>query len=142
MTTSRTDRKPDRDLLVELLNVLSASSRNNLRRDPCGDWNIIGRRGHMLTDGTSMFIYVQQTPRRWAWTKQTLDFMTVTQNGADEGILKLDGMPTAAQAAVIRKVIGLTKAPSLTDDQRDAISRRLSSSHSKTAVSGDFIGPA
>jgi hypothetical protein len=47
--TARVDRKPDRELLLRLIEVLQVS-KNNLRRDPCGDWNIFGRRGHISTD--------------------------------------------------------------------------------------------
>jgi hypothetical protein len=127
-------------LLLGLLNVLSVS-RNNLRRDPCGDWNVVGARGRALTDGTTVFIYVKlQTSRRWVKTKRTLAFMTVTQDGDDEGILKFDGMPTADQAAVIRKVLGLRKVTPLTDEQRDTLARRLSAAPSQTTLSECFIG--
>jgi len=48
--TARADRKPDRELLLRAIDALHVSKRN-LRRDPCGDWNIVGRGGHISTDG-------------------------------------------------------------------------------------------
>jgi hypothetical protein len=42
--TARTDRKPNRELLLRVIDSLRVS-KNNLRRDPCGDWNIFGRCG-------------------------------------------------------------------------------------------------
>jgi hypothetical protein len=139
--TARTDRKPDRDLLITLAGSLSVS-QGRLRRDPCGDWTIVGRHGHALTDGTDAFVYLPAgTARRWTKAKRTLQFMQVTQDGDTEGILKFDGVPTADQGAIIRKVLGLRKVTPLTDEQRDAISRRLSGTPSQTPISDRFIGP-
>jgi hypothetical protein len=116
-----TNRKADRDLLNTLTARLSVS-QGRLRRDPCGDWIIIGTRGHILTDGASAFAYIPAgTARRWAKAKQILDFMIVTQDGDEEGIVKLLEMPTAAQAMALRKAIGLRKASPLTDERRASL---------------------
>jgi hypothetical protein len=119
--TARSDRKPDRDLLLGLLDALSVS-RNNMRRDPCGDWTIVGRRGHILTDAASIYAYVSAgTARRWTSAKRALSFMVVSQDGDDEGILKMDGMPSPDQAAALRKVLGLRKSAPLTPERREAL---------------------
>jgi hypothetical protein len=136
-----TNRKADRDLLIALTESLSVS-RGRLRRDLCGDWVIVGLRGNILTDGTDAFVYLPAgTARRWTKAKRTLQFMQVTQDGDTVGILKFDGVPIADQGAIIRKVLGLRKVTPLTDEQRDAISRRLSGTPSQTPISDGFIGP-
>jgi hypothetical protein len=118
---SRTNRTADRHLLLGLLNALSVS-RANLRRDPCGDWNVVGRRGHVLTDGVNAFVYLPAgTARRWEKAKHVLSFMVATQDGDAEGILRLNGMPTPTQAEALRQVLGLRKASPLTDERRAAL---------------------
>jgi len=116
-----TNRKADRELLMTLTGCLSVS-QGRIRRDPCGDWVIEGLRGHILTEGANAFAYLPAgTARRWNRAKQTLHFMTVTQDGDEEGILKLLEMPTAEQAGTLRKLLGLRKASPLTDERRAAL---------------------
>jgi|GEM_PF-4398031 len=137
--TAVANRKADRELLIALADALSVS-QGRLHRDPCGDWNLVGIRGHVLTDGTDAYVYVKvATRRRWESAKRTLGFMTVTQDGDDEGILKLQGTPTADQAAIIRKVLGLRLVTPLTDEQRCTIASRLNLARSKVGVSDGFI---
>jgi hypothetical protein len=65
------DRKPDRDLLLDIVAALTVS-KANLRRDPCGDWNIFGRRGHISSDGVGAYIYLRpSTSRQMARTSTT-----------------------------------------------------------------------
>ncbi len=76
---SATSRKPDREPLLAVVGALEVP-KANLRRDPCGDWNIIGRRGHISTDGSG-HMSTCGTKRRWEKAKRALSFLTVTQNG-------------------------------------------------------------
>ena len=125
---NRIDRKADRDLLIALTESLSVS-RGRLRRDLCGDWVIVGTRGHILTDGVNAFAYLPAgTARRWAKAKRVLSFMAVTQDGDDEGILRLDGMPTPEQAKIIRKVLGLRQRTELSEADRAELKNRFKSS--------------
>jgi len=41
--------------------------------------------------------------------KKRLSFCHLTQNGDEEGCFRLMGLPTAAQAAIIRQVLGIRK---------------------------------
>jgi hypothetical protein len=50
-----------------------------------------------------------RSARHWTATKARLSFCAVTQDGDDEGVLKLHRLPTADQAAVIREVLGIRK---------------------------------
>jgi hypothetical protein len=135
---SRTNRTADRDLLVSLAESLSVSP-GRLQRDPCGDWIIVGTRGHMLTDGVNAYAYIPAgTARRWEKAKRRLSFMVVTQDGDAEGILRLDGMPSPTQAEAIRKAVGLRKVNPLTDAARASLSR-TSFPRAKPPVQTDFI---
>jgi hypothetical protein len=131
-------RKPDRDLLLDIVAALTVS-KANLRRDPCGDWNIFGRRGHILSDGGAAYVYLRPgTKCTWEKAKRALGFLTVVQDGDDEGILKMGDLPTADQAEIIRKLLGLRKVAPPTDKQRATLNR-FSFARDKTPVSEQII---
>jgi hypothetical protein len=122
---SRTSRTADRELLLALTESLSVSQRR-LHRDPCGDWIIVGSRGHVLSDGVNAYIYLPfETARRWERAKRLLDFMAVVQDGDTEGVLRFDGMPTAEQAKVIRKLLGFRPRLELSEADRAALKNRF-----------------
>lgn len=137
----RPNHKADRDLLLRLVGTLSIS-KVRLKRDPCGDWNIAGRRGHISTDGTAWYIYLPcKTKRRWDAAKRELAGLTVTQDGDDEGILRLDDMPSEALAETLRRLLGLRKSVRPSDKQRATLSR-FSFRRDNSGVSGGFIAIA
>jgi len=136
--STRTNRKADRESLIALTEALQVS-KSNLRRDSCGDWNIIGRRGHISTDGVWQYVYLQPGSRRkWEAAKRILAFLIVTQDGDDEGVLKIAGTPTPEQAGLLRKHLGLRKTSPLTKEQRATL-RRFSFDRDKTPVSASSI---
>jgi hypothetical protein len=95
----------------------------NLRRDPCGDWNVSGRRGHISTDGTAFYFYLQPgTKRRWEKAKRDLGLI-VTQDGDDEGILRMDELSPAPLAETLRRLLGLRKSVRPSDKQRATLAR-------------------
>ena len=61
------------------------------------------------------------------------ELLTVAQDGDDKGVFKLGGIPTAGQAATLRKLLGLRRATPLTDDQRATL-RRFSFTRDKPPV--------
>jgi hypothetical protein len=98
------------------------------------------RRGQISTDGVRFYVYVQtDTKRRWEKTKRTLNFMAISQDGDVEGIFTFEGLPTADQATIIRKVLGLRRAMPLTDEQRVDLARRFDSALSKSPLSEQII---
>jgi hypothetical protein len=108
---SAAEAEIDRAQQRSLLTALNASDRA-LRRDECGAWCISGERGsiHTWGDGGTWALYVVcRSARHWTATKARLSFCAVTQDGDDEGVLKLHRLPTADQAAVIREVLGVRK---------------------------------
>jgi len=100
-----------------------------LRRDECGAWRITGRDGsiHTWGDNRSWVLWVVcRTPLLWRRTKERLAFCTVTQDGDEEGCLRLHQLPTAEQAETIRDVLGLRKRPELSAEHRETLRARIS----------------
>jgi hypothetical protein len=100
----------DRALQKTLVIALDAQ-RSSLRRDECGAWRIRGKHGHIYIWGPSggWLIYCAAgTARKWNNLMSRLSsFCTVTQGGDDEGCFRLLQLPTAEQAIIIRKALGL-----------------------------------
>ncbi|MGY2907037.1 hypothetical protein [Bradyrhizobium sp. URHC0002] len=122
MRPPRAPHKADRDLLLRLVTPLSVS-KTRLRRDGCGDWNIVGRRGHISTDGTAMYVYLAcKTMRRWEAAKSALS-LTVVQDGDLEGIVLLHDLPSESLAETLRRLLGLRKSVRPSDKQRATLAR-------------------
>jgi hypothetical protein len=101
----------DRAHLETFLTAIDASP-TALERPVCrgwvGDYQITGKHGHVLADGAGFLLYVAGTVHRWKKAKRILPG-TVTQDGDDEGILRLERLPTPAEADAIRDVIGIRR---------------------------------
>jgi hypothetical protein len=116
MDTYRTGAMEQADKLKQgqLLAALGAWDRA-LRRDECGAWCINGWSGHIVTWSddpaeTAWLVYVTcRSARGWTEAKRRLSFCTVTQNGDDEGCLRLDRLPTSSEAEIIRDVLRIRK---------------------------------
>ena len=119
------DHKADRKLLVELCEYLEIS-KNNLKRDELGYWNIIGKRGHIDTD--SVYWYVRVSCRSktvWRRVKESLPAMVLWQDGDDEGALRLQRYPSEEEAQKIRKIVGFTVSRKLTEEQKKILIERF-----------------
>jgi hypothetical protein len=77
----------------------------------------MGKRGYVATwgDGARWFIYCAPgSSRKWNNLRRDLSHLgKCTQDGDDEGIIRLDRLPTAEEATAIRKAIGLSKRPAV-----------------------------
>lgn len=136
----RTDHKADRDLLLRLVGALSIS-KVRLKRDECGHWNLVGRRGNISTDGTGMYVYLPcKAKRRWEAAKSVLG-LSVVQDGDDEGIFRLDDLPSEAVSETLRRLLGLRKSTRPSDKQRATLGR-FHFRRDKTPVSDGFIAAA
>jgi hypothetical protein len=108
---SAADAEADRAQQKALLKALNAWDRA-LRRDECGAWTITGSRGtiHTWGDGRTWVLYVRcHSSRHWTATKARLAFCKVTQDGEEEGCLRLSHLPIAEQAEQIRDALGIQK---------------------------------
>jgi hypothetical protein len=85
------------------------------------------------------YVYLRPgTKRTWESAKRALGFLTIVQDGDDEGVLKMGDLPTADRAEIIRKLLGLRKVASLTDEQRATL-QRFSFARDKSPVSEQII---
>ena len=92
-----------------------------------------------------MFV-ASRSVRHWTATKARLAFCTVAQDCDDEGVLRLNRLPTPDQAVVIREVLGIRKRQEISAATLDRLrafafersTRGDASSSSGTA--GDIIG--
>jgi hypothetical protein len=108
---SAAEAEADKAQQKALLTALNAWDRA-LRRDECGTWTIIGMRGtvHTWGDGRTWALYVAcRSAQHWTWTKKRLTFCKVTQDGDDEGVLRLHRLPTPQEAEAIRDILGVRK---------------------------------
>ena len=83
-----------------------------------GDWGIHGKLGHIYADGAGYLLCVstEESPRRWTYVKRRLGFCIVTQDGDDEGCLRLDRLPAPHEADAIREAIGIRKRRQTTSE--------------------------
>ena len=67
----------DKQHLEAMLTALDASPRTLER---IGDWQIVGKNGHIMTDGRGFLLYVStsESPRRWTGIKKRLGFCRLT----------------------------------------------------------------
>ena len=115
----------DRAKQKQLLAALDAWDRA-LRRDECSAWCITGSSGRIYTwgDGNTWVLYVEcRSARHWSATKARLAFCTVTQDGEDEGCLRLHGLPTPEQAETIREALGIRKRRTITPEEIERLSK-------------------
>lgn len=128
---AQADRSEDKRLLQKLSDYLQTSYQR-IRLDECGDWNIIGSRGHVFTDAKLWYVFVGgESKRSWNSVKSKLKFMELSQDGDAEGILKLERMPSEKEAETLRKVLGLRKRTILSEEDRALLKIRLRSPCSK-----------
>jgi hypothetical protein len=116
------DREQQRSLLVSLGAVDRA-----LRRDECGAWRITGKFGsvHTWGDDKTWVLWVGcRSGLHWTHTKKRLDFCTVTQDGWDEGCLRLHHLPTPDQAEALRDILGLRKRTEYSAEHLEALRAR------------------
>ena len=109
---SRDDERDDRQQQEKLLAALDAAP-SQLRRDECGWWIIGGRHGAINTwgDGRSWLACLHcRSKQHWTFTKRRLAFMTVTQDGDDEGCLRLFHLPSPAEAVADPRSDGIAQA--------------------------------
>jgi hypothetical protein len=118
-------RLTDREHLTAFLAAIEASP-TTLERPVCrgwiGDYQITGKHGHVLSNEPGYLLFVTGTVQRWKKAKRLLPG-TVTQDGDDEGILRLDRLPIPAEAGTIRDLIGIRKRRQMTDAVRSNLER-------------------
>lgn len=119
------DHKADRKLLVELCQHLEIS-KNNIKRDELGYWNIVGKKSWIDTDSVSWYVRVScKSITAWRRVKEALPDMVLWQDGDAEGALKLLRHPTEEEAQKIRKYIGFRRVVKISEEMREILISRL-----------------
>lgn len=94
------------------------------KRDECGTWIIEGKSGYIYDQPEGFYLFCSPgSARAWGFAKKALDFCAVTQDGDDEGFLRLDDLPTPEQAVVIRDKLGIRKRRVMTEEELERLSR-------------------
>jgi hypothetical protein len=130
--------------LTALLASLDASD-TALKRDviPRGDHAIHGKAGHIYPDGAGYLLYVSagESTVKWKHLKHRLSFCRVKQDGDAEGCLHLYHLPTADQAAAIRKALGIRQRRHITAEQSASLAGRLSIARENRLSKTPFLAP-
>jgi hypothetical protein len=120
---SRAEANKDREQQQSLVSALHIA-QHHLHLDESGAWCIHGDTGKVYTwgDGKSWVVFITtDSGKHWAGAKKKLSFMPVTQDGDDEGCLKLEHPPTPKQAKLIREAVGIRKSPSRKSQDRPSV---------------------
>ena len=100
-------------------------------------------RGYLATwgDVARWFIYCASgSGRKWNNIRRDLQHLgKCTQNGDDEGIIRIDQLPTSEQAALIRKAIGLSKRPAV--ETSPSLSTQPPGPACESLTLSDTLGP-
>jgi hypothetical protein len=132
--TSHAEFFADKAKLQTMLVALDAA-HSQLRLDSCRTWTIRGKRGYLATWGNGVRWLIYCAPgsaRKWNRIRQALSPLgRCTQDGDDEGIIRIDRLPTHEQAALIRKAIGLVR-------RRPAPANAFPTSPAKSPVQDHF----
>jgi hypothetical protein len=108
--------------LDDLVKALGCQDRA-YRRDECGDWMIEGKQGHIYAHPEGFYLYCNPgSARGWTFAKRALEFCTVTQDGDDEGFLKLTRLPTEYEAGIIRDKLGIRKKREVSEAEKGRLS--------------------
>ena len=106
-----------RAALLKLVSALGCRAAA-LRRDECGDWRIEGSDGHAYAvpgaldqpSRPGFMLYVMAgSPKAWTFGKRALAFAKVINDGDEEGAFVMRRLPTADEAALIRRYCGIPK---------------------------------
>jgi hypothetical protein len=137
LSNERNSMREDRTRLQALLSALDGSMRG-LRRDDCGDYFIVGKKGHVYSDGAGYLLYsAAGSVRRWGFVKKRLAFCHVAQDGDGEGALHLDRLPTTAEAAAIRQNLGIRKRKQVSADTLAGLRDRFSTAEIRPIAAKD-----
>ena len=127
----------DRLHLDAFLTAIDASP-GALERPNCrgwiGDYQITGKRGHVLAGQPGFLLYITGTVQRWKRAKRMLPG-TVTQDGDDEGIIRLDHLPLPAEAEAIRDLIGIRKRRHMTPEALSKLE------HARGSIKSPLLAP-
>lgn len=146
---------PARQRPALLASIEALDARPNcLRRDECGDWQVVGKLGHIYAvpgtlarrDAEGFQLYFRGAARdeepsdtkAWTWAKKALGFCKITNDGDGEGMLFLDRLPNPEEAVTIREKFGIPKKREVSPETLELLARH---SFQKSPRAGDEYSP-
>jgi hypothetical protein len=118
-----------RAALIKLMAALGCRAAA-LRRDECGDWRIEGLRGHVYAvpgalgqpNRPAFTPYIMAgSPKAWTFAKRALAFAKVINDGDEEGTFVMGRLPSADEAALIRRYCGIPKRREVSEAELDRL---------------------
>jgi hypothetical protein len=105
---AQANRLSDKLFLQEVAERMNCS-QSRIKLDDCGDWNILGKDGHLYTDGLGVLYLFYKAETAWKWRnfKKRFSFMEEYVDGDEEGILALYRLPTEREGESLRKALKL-----------------------------------
>lgn len=137
---NREESAADRKRIERFALTINAAD-TSIRMDDCRCWCIAGKSGVIYTAGADAFLLVVlcRSARAWSAAKSKLSFCSLLNDCDDEGCLRLDRLPTAAEAVVIRKVVSIYQSHG---DASRFKPLKIGVSHSRTAEEASRVVPA
>lgn len=135
MSKDRFPPSRQRPAILPFVSALNAAD-DTLRRDECGDWRINGKKGHIYATPVGVIAgYEKRTPSAdgpgvmvggtktnwllcvspgsamaWSYVKKAFaPFAMVINDGDDEGVFRMDRLPSADEAVTIRQYLKIRK---------------------------------
>lgn len=119
----------DQRLLEQLAERLDVSQNNLVFDDAKGRWIIKGKRGHLYAERTAdsfrwMLVTKARSKRHFSSVRRQLSFMSLASQLDLQAEFMLDRLPIGTELPVIRKVAGLNKSPTLSDERKIQLRNR------------------
>jgi hypothetical protein len=125
-----------REALLKFAEALG-SRRSALTRDECGDWRIVGKRGHIHavpgdldqphTPGFQIYFGGVGIEKGWLNVKREMTFAKVMQDGDIDGLMFMGRLPTKAEAEVIRSRLGIPKKREVSERELERLRSQMAS---------------
>lgn len=138
--TGQTDRERERAQIAALAEALHC----RFSRDDCADYVIQGQSGNIHVDSAGYSVAVMlETKMQWTYALKSLrKFCSLRQRGDTEGVLHMAGLPTPAQAALLRNVLRVRKVKELSPETIAGIKARTAAyrfpASAKTEIKGEI----
>lgn len=121
----------DTTRLQEIADTLNVS-KNRIGYDvEINRTTISGKNGYIHEDSVNpsiIHVYVKgRTKRHWSSVKQQLSFARLLKEEDTSGLFILDTNPNEEEARIVRKLIGVSKRPTITLERKEALKSHMKS---------------
>ena len=135
----KTWSKDDKVSLIDFVDAIDTRHKL-IKYDECYNWRIQGTSGHVyaIPEHGVFYICVETgSPRAWGAAKKFMAFCTISQDGDDEGVFRLNRLPTTLEGNMIRRVVGLPKRRRISPETKERLARYSFKNREPRAEAGD-----